>query len=615
VNRRPRVRAIAGLPTVLLRRSVLVLVLICALGLTGTVLSALALRNADDERRERALVQQTELLSQVVSTELRRYGTMMTDLAAAVGAQARLEASEFTAITAAVDRQRLPGATGIAFVVPVPPAGTADAQAYWRDRGDPGLVLRPRVTGGEHRYIVFSRSIDGGPSSAGLDLAAAAEADAALTAARRTSRVTISRTYRLLKDATVAPHLQQLSFVLVAPVYATSPGAPDLGRFRGWLSIGLRGQDFLNEAIGAAARDTVAVTLADTGTTDPLPVARWQPRAAIDPDGTVKTVAVAVPQRIWHLTVRPTDRLLADRAVPPYVVAWLVGGVITALLAALTTTVLTSRDRALRRVDEATAALRDDITRREQVEHRLRQREAELVGFAGIVAHDLRGPLARVLGYADFLADEAADRLEPPHQEFLERLRGGAHRMQVLIDDLLDYATADNRPVTRADVDLHALANEVVREHAGSGAARPATIVVEPLPVVAGDPVLLRQVLDNLVGNAVKYTPAGAEPSVHLSGHVTDDGRLRVEVADRGIGIPDAERQTVFTAFHRATGSDRYPGTGLGLAIVHRIVERHGGHVGVRPNPGGGSVFWFTLPSGRAGDAARGPELVTAARR
>ncbi len=599
----------------LLRRSVLVLVVICLLGLTGTALSALALRGAAEERRARALGQRAELLSQVVSTELRRYGTMLTDLAAAVGAQAQLEASEFTAITAAADRQRLPGATGIAFVVPVAAADTGEAQAYWRARGHTGLTLRPAEGSDRHRFIVLSRSIDGAPSSVGLDLARSPEADEAMTGAQRTSRVTTSRTYRLLKDAALPPAQQQLSFVLVAPVYATSPGAVDNGRFRGWLTVGLRGQDFLNEAIGEAAGDTVAVTLADTGTADPLPVARWQPSAALDPDGGARTVTVSVPQRSWHLTVRPTERLLTDGTVRLDLIAWLIGGVITALLAALTTTLLTSRDRALRRVDEATAALRDDITRREQVEHRLRQREAELVGFAGIVAHDLRGPLARVLGYADFLRDEAADRLDPPHQEFLERLRGGAHRMQVLIDDLLDYATADNRAVARIAVDLHRLADDVVREHAGAGGGRTATIVVDPLPVVDGDPVLLRQVLDNLVGNAIKYTPPGSDPYVHLSSHVTGDGSLRVEVADRGIGIPAAERDTVFTAFHRAAGSDRYPGTGLGLAIVHRIVERHGGQVGVAARPGGGSIFWFTVPPHRPAGAGHPQDLVTTAPR
>jgi signal transduction histidine kinase len=272
--------------------------------------------------------------------------------------------------------------------------------------------------------------------------------------------------------------------------------------------------------------------------------------------------------------------------------------VLTALLAGLTGTVLTSRNRALRRVDDATSALRDDIERREAVEQQLRQRETELVGFAGIVAHDLRSPLARITGYADFLREEAAAGLDPVHRDFLERLYGGAQRMQSLIDDLLDYAIADNQELLRTRVDLNRLVAEVVRDRvSGTGDLQPA-IVLWPLPSVDGDPVLLRQVFDNLVGNALKYTPAGQHPSIEVTAHPRDTGGWRVEVADHGIGIPAAQRATVFTPFIRADGSQDYHGTGLGLAIVQRIVERHEGEVGVEENRGGGSVFWFTLPAG-----------------
>jgi signal transduction histidine kinase len=183
--------------------------------------------------------------------------------------------------------------------------------------------------------------------------------------------------------------------------------------------------------------------------------------------------------------------------------------------------------------------------------------------------------------------------LDPVHQDFLERLYAGAQRMQVLIDDLLDYATADNRVLNTAAVDLDDLAHDVLRERL-TGSGQPA-VIVDPLPTVDGDPTLLRQVLDNLIGNALKYTRYGREPYVHL-GCRPADGGWRIEVTDHGIGIPDDQRDSVFTAFTRAGGSEGYPGTGLGLAIVHRIIERHGGTVGVDANPGGGSRFWFTLP-------------------
>jgi signal transduction histidine kinase len=580
------------------RRSRIV-VLVVAVGLLGTVLATLALRRTDEDRLDRALEQRTAMVAQTLTAEMRRYTTSLLDLAAAVGAQARLETREFEAMTAATDRQRLPGATGVALVVPATGAQVDRVQTSWRRAGSPDLWLRPaRHPVAEHLFVVLSRAIDRTAGSAGEDLAASPEAAAALGQAREGHQVAISSGYRLPHDADVPEGAQQLGLVLAAPVYSTSPAADDAGQFRGWMVLALRAGDFLQDAIGRIAGDTVAVTLADPSRGAATTVARRLPDAEVDRDRAVRTVPIVMPQRTWQLTIAPTDRVLSGADLHLDVFAALIGTLLTGLLAALTGTVVTSRNRALRRVDVATAALRDDISRREAVEQQLRRREEELVGFAGIVAHDLRSPLARITGYADFLREQAAPRLDPVHRDFLERLYGGAQRMQSLIDDLLDYATADNQTLVRTRVDLNRLVAEVIRDRvSGTGEQQPA-IVLWPLPTVDGDPVLLRQVFDNLVGNALKYAPAGQDPSIEITGHPRDGGGWRIEVADRGIGIPAAQRETVFTPFIRAEGSQDYQGTGLGLAIVHRIVERHEGEVGVEENPGGGSVFWFTLPAG-----------------
>lgn len=117
-----------------------------------------------------------------------------------------------------------------------------------------------------------------------------------------------------------------------------------------------------------------------------------------------------------------------------------------------------------------------------------------------------------------------------------------------------------------------------------------------PLLQVQADPELLRHVIDNLLGNALKYTGPGLAAQVEVRAQVLPGGTVRIEVADRGIGIPTADLPKVFDAFHRSANSGGYQGTGLGLAICRRIVERHGGRIGVEENPGGGSRFWFTLP-------------------
>ena len=569
--------------------------MVAALAVFGTVLAAGALHRGESHAAEREADQQTSAVAQAVADGVDRYSDYLTGLAAAVGAQQRLEAAEFDAITAPVRRTVLPGVTGVAYVVPVGNADIGRVQTYWRDRGAAGLTLRgsPEVTR-EHLFVVLVRSADGIPSTVGYDLAAAIEPANAMRQAATNRNVMLSGGYVLRKDAGLPPEQRQEGFVLAVAVRGSAP-APDAGRLRGWLLLGLRSGDFLREAIGAVAGRAAEVDLTDS-TGDPVPIARWQPGVPPDPGLKARVATVDVPGRSWRLTVRATTALLDQDGARPSRIALGVGAAITALLVALTASITTSRDRARRRVRVATGALRDDIRRREKVEHQLRRREAELVGFAGVIAHDLRGPLASITGYTDFLREEAGGVLEEDHREFLERMAASEHQMAVLIDDLLGYATADNRPLRTEPVDLNRLVDQVVQTRIGVPDARTATVTVGPLPNIDGDPTLLRQVFDNLIGNAVKYTPPDRVPRVRIHSERYGDDRWRIEVWDNGIGIPEHQREAVFAAFTRADGSAGFPGTGLGLAIVHRIVERHGGAIGVSAGRDEGSCFWLVIP-------------------
>jgi signal transduction histidine kinase len=219
--------------------------------------------------------------------------------------------------------------------------------------------------------------------------------------------------------------------------------------------------------------------------------------------------------------------------------------------------------------------------------------EAELRALMIMAAHDLKNPLAAITAYVEVLRTEYGDLDEDlPH--FLDAIERGLGRMTRLTQELMDYARADRELDPRRS-SLTDLVGEIVGDHAaGPGAAR--VTVPDALPDVVADTGLLRHVLDNLIGNAVKYTPAGAVPEIEIRAFDLAGGGTRVEVADRGIGIPAAEQPKVFDAFHRCANSGGYSGTGLGLHICRRIIERHGGLIGVESNAGGGSRFWFTLP-------------------
>ena len=219
------------------------------------------------------------------------------------------------------------------------------------------------------------------------------------------------------------------------------------------------------------------------------------------------------------------------------------------------------------------------------------QRE-ELAAFAGVVAHDLRNPLAAIDGWTELLEDAATDGDLKPEivQEFISRVRASSTRMHGLILHLLAHATSRNRSLSLYKLDLAEAARRIA-------AVRDAADFVEvgTIPPVHGDRVLLDQVLENLIGNALKYVAAGVRPHVEVSGRL-EEHMVRICVVDNGIGLPEGQHELVFDEFHRVHTSG-YEGTGLGLAIVDHTMRGHGGYVGVESEPGQGSAFTLHFPA------------------
>ncbi|MCW2819252.1 MAG: sensor signal transduction histidine kinase [Marmoricola sp.] len=232
----------------------------------------------------------------------------------------------------------------------------------------------------------------------------------------------------------------------------------------------------------------------------------------------------------------------------------------------------------------------------------LRHDRDALATFAGVVAHDLKRPLSVINGWSESLADRFSEGPVGPEEgtRTLARVTGAAQQMGHFIDDLLHYTVVRDAPVHAVDLDLSRAADESAAVFRGRE-SRPQIYVQSGLHVTA-DPVLVRQVLDNLIGNATKYVAPGVRPRVQVRGR-EDAEETVVTISDNGIGIPEDQRQLVFETFHRVHGEESYRGTGLGLAIVRRAVDRCGGTITVRDNPGGGTVFEVRLPAGTTAES------------
>jgi PAS domain S-box-containing protein len=237
----------------------------------------------------------------------------------------------------------------------------------------------------------------------------------------------------------------------------------------------------------------------------------------------------------------------------------------------------------------------------------LRARNRELREFASAASHDLQEPLRKIQTFASLLSERFGEQLHPQARDWLSRMDSAAARMAELVADVLTYSRISQQRVPASMCDLGAIVAEVLGDLEVAIARDLARVEVGPLPVVAGDPTQFRQLLQNLVGNALKYRHPDRAPHVRVSaarvelplaGTESTAPHWRIEVADNGIGFEPRYAEHIFGAYKRLHDHGTYAGTGMGLAIVRRVAERHGGRAFARGVPGEGAVLSIELPVG-----------------
>jgi light-regulated signal transduction histidine kinase (bacteriophytochrome) len=249
-----------------------------------------------------------------------------------------------------------------------------------------------------------------------------------------------------------------------------------------------------------------------------------------------------------------------------------------------------------RRGEAAIADLNASLERR--VRERTSELEAanrELDSFSHSVSHDLRAPLFQINGFATLLRKDRASSLSPDAVRFLERIENGTDQMGQLLESLLDLSRAGRVTLQRGPVDMQALVGEVLLMLRGPESAR-AELRIDDLPQVRGDATLLRQVWQNLLGNALKFSRHADAPRIEV-GAERRDGEIEFFVRDNGTGFDMNQAGKLFDVFERLHSDQEFEGTGAGLSIVKRIVERHGGQVTATGEPGRGACLRFSLPA------------------
>jgi light-regulated signal transduction histidine kinase (bacteriophytochrome) len=262
-------------------------------------------------------------------------------------------------------------------------------------------------------------------------------------------------------------------------------------------------------------------------------------------------------------------------------------------------------------LEQSNTALKKEIAERKRTEEalevsnrdltltagKLEESNRELKDFVYIASHDLREPLRKISSFGELLRDSLEGKLNRDDQENLEFLVDGANRMTEMIEGLLTYSRVNTKGISFQAVNLNEVAEQleqlelaVLLEETGGTIEVP-----QPLPVVEADPIQMRQLLQNLIANGIRYHRDEVRPRIVIRAKHTDEGKVRIEVQDNGIGIRQEHYEDIFTMFRRLHPRQRYGGTGIGLAVCRKIVDRHGGQIGVESKYGEGTTLWFTL--------------------
>jgi signal transduction histidine kinase len=459
----------------------------------------------------------------------------------------------------------------------------------------------------EYYPVYFVEPLAGNEAALGYDLGSSAPRRAALERARDSGEAVATRRIGLVQEMS-----SQTGFLVFVPVYkgvdAPATVAERRERLAGFVLGVFRVGDLVGAAVGGMLHDDVQVQradISDPGEPEVLCAINSPATGLVHDEAAWSTLGgpmaaqheIEVAGRLWRCSFAPTDQFLAaQRQWGAWII--IVSGFLFCALLGGTLMVVTGRESLIRR-------LVDEKTRQLQVTNsHLELRNAEMERFTHTVSHDLKSPIVTIEGFAGFLKRDIEQGQLDRVDDFATRILNATRSMRGNIDDLLELSRVGLAAREDAVVDVGDVARTVLADLGSLVAETNAHVTIaEGLPAVRADRTRVKQVLQNLLENGLKYGRSGDEsPRVTVAGQVVD-GEAHLSVADEGPGIAPEHHERVFGLFKRLDRSCE--GTGVGLAIVRRVAELHGGRVWIESRPDEGCTFFVALPAAASSPDAK----------
>ena len=584
--------------------------LLATLVLLGSLLLVFAAwhaaREQELETAEAAFVASTDQAIELLEQRLGNYELTLRGGVALFGTVARPTPAQWHAYYAGLKLpDRFPSITGLGFAPYVSPNGLEALQVEVRATTGALFEIRPRGVRDHYGPVFYLEpKTPENLGALGYDMYSDPARRVVMDAARDSGELRMTGRTRLVQDR----NGEESSLLVYAPVYRAGDDASSTAARRvsmqGWVYVPFRVREFVEVSL-RPLRSPHAMRIVDVTDGGELVLhADHRFESDVEPAYTRSVVRDFYGRR-WRFDFASTTDAAAPRLRDlRYLLA--IGVLASLLLFAFTWALARTEARAQRIAERLTEA-----QRRSEAEVRalnrslearvatrtreLREANRELEAFAYSVSHDLRAPLRAIDGFSAMLQEQQGDRLDAGGRAYLARVRSAAARMGTLIDSLLKLARYGRAELRREPLNIGRIASEVEAELRAAEPERHVVVDIEPELFGRGDPGLVRGLLQNLIGNAWKFT-RGRSPARIEVGREPDSGEFFVR--DNGAGFDADYAGKLFRPFQRLHTDEAFTGDGIGLASVKRIVERHGGTVRADGKPGEGATFWFSLPDG-----------------
>ncbi len=486
--------------------------------------------------------------------------------------------------------ENLPGINGIGYIDYVTEENLDSYLQQTRADDAPEFKNHPETDFDDKFIINYIEPVFRNKEAVGLDIGFEANRRAAAERARDTGQASLTKKIQLVQD-----NKKQPGFLLLIPVYE-GKNTPQNEQERreqilGWVYAPFMGSNFMTDLTNVS-NERLSFAVFDGKGTDEKNIIYSSPKYTETADYMLQST-LSIAGQTWTIAWASTSKMVAsiDDNAPTLLAIF--GLLFSILVYFAFSRIMHSRETIAKEVEKQTREVRKNRKILEQTNQELIRSNKELERFAYIASHDLQEPLRKIGGFTDRLNQKIGDDLDEQTQVYMNFILDGVERMRNLIQGLLAYSR-----ITTEDVKVEKLdANEIVALAVDNLSERvkdtKATVQFQDLPVVSYDKIMLTQLFQNLIGNAMKYK-SDRDPMIEIS--ATDKGEVwEFAVKDNGMGMEEKYFDRIFTMFQRLHRKEDIPGTGIGLSLCQKIVERYGGRIYLTSTPDIGSTFYFTV--------------------